>query len=947
MADDDIEIDFSKIKNIFKQKKQDDEIIKSDEKRGEIKLEHKEEKIEEPKKEKPDFETKSIQIVHNKDDESIDINLDGVKKFFSKIKDSLSDEKTQNGLKEKNADDDFDFDIKKIKPFVKKNQKWVCVGVLFAILLSAYIIRTAGAPNLRDSMLIELDSYLFYRYAGYILEGNLPDIDIMRYYPTGTDTHYESLMPSYAILSVYYIANFFNPDFTLMQAAIYYPAIYSTLALIFFFLLAKELFKSKWTALISTAFLAFCPAIMFRSSVGFADKESVAILLIFAAFYFYIKAEHSKNKKALLFASLSGIATGLAGLSWGGFVSVPVVIGLYNFILILFSKMDKKRLFNMLFWLIFMTPLLIFGTFRHGGTEVFAREWYAIPLFSFICSIIYVLKPFKKIKIIKSSKITPEVSAVIIGVLLTIVAVSVVFGIDYIPRTLSGIYNRIINPLGTGVFTQSVSENQQPVFYDPYSGVDWWSNLQYFMITSLAGTVMLFLFALEKIKKYKWLLTIAFAVFIVFFIFSNFSTAPEYSHFNEIFGRNYWWSLFVFLGLLILFYLTKWKKISDEAKSAVKGEYILLVLWVVLQIIAARGAVRLIYAFAPPAMLASGFFITKTSELITKATKDKLYVGVMVVITALIIYWAFTTSYSMTLYMGPSMTLQWEDAMGWVRENTDETSVFAHWWDYGYYVQSVGERATNLDGGNYMVERNELIARHVFAAYNNSEALEALEFFGNPDYFLIVDDDIPKYYQISRIGERPAWFRSLTYQETIRNAFEDKEEFPYLVVYNPVYATDVQEDMTFGEVFLKGSETYIVRVAMPVDENMTKIGAPYVYVYNSRLRTSLGQFALMRADVLCEYGVGCSGDVNSSEFPGAFMFIGISGIPDETGKEGLIYIPKRGMEHLFTKLYVLNLPNPLFEEVYNSGYPLTLQGIHSSRDPTNIRIYKINYNITE
>ena len=41
---------------------------------------------------------------------------------------------------------------------------------------------------------------------------------------------------------------------------------------------------------------------------------------------------------------------------------------------------------------------------------------------------------------------------------------------------------------------------------------------------------------------------------------------------------------------------------------------------------------------------------------------------------------------------------QWQKAMSWVRANTPESAVFAHWWDYGYWLQSIGERATILDG---------------------------------------------------------------------------------------------------------------------------------------------------------------------------------------------------------------------------------------------------------
>ena len=39
----------------------------------------------------------------------------------------------------------------------------------------------------------------------------------------------------------------------------------------------------------------------------------------------------------------------------------------------------------------------------------------------------------------------------------------------------------------------------------------------------------------------------------------------------------------------------------------------------------------------------------------------------------------------------------WKDALQWMKNNTPENSVIASWWDYGYWIQSLGERATISD----------------------------------------------------------------------------------------------------------------------------------------------------------------------------------------------------------------------------------------------------------
>lgn len=39
----------------------------------------------------------------------------------------------------------------------------------------------------------------------------------------------------------------------------------------------------------------------------------------------------------------------------------------------------------------------------------------------------------------------------------------------------------------------------------------------------------------------------------------------------------------------------------------------------------------------------------------------------------------------------------WVEALTWVKNNTPEDSKIMAWWDYGYWIQTVGERATYMD----------------------------------------------------------------------------------------------------------------------------------------------------------------------------------------------------------------------------------------------------------
>src|SRR3990172_10160255 len=99
--------------------------------------------------------------------------------------------------------------------------------------------------------------------------------------------------------------------------------------------------------------------------------------------------------------------------------------------------------------------------------------------------------------------------------------------------------------------------------------------------------------------------------------------------------------------------------------------------------------------------------------------------------------------------------------MTWVRENTERNTVFGHWWDYGYWVQSIGERATVLDGGNAISYWNHMMGRYALTGTNETEALEFL-YAHNTTHFLIDSTDIGKYPAFSSIGsdenyDRRSW----------------------------------------------------------------------------------------------------------------------------------------------------------------------------------------------
>ena len=89
--------------------------------------------------------------------------------------------------------------------------------------------------------------------------------------------------------------------------------------------------------------------------------------------------------------------------------------------------------------------------------------------------------------------------------------------------------------------------------------------------------------------------------------------------------------------------------------------------------------------------------------------------------------------------------------MSWVRENTAEGSIFLHWWDYGYWVQTLGERPTVTDGGHMIGYWDHLVGRYVLTTPYSETAYSFMK-SQNVSYLLIDPSDLGKYPAYSVIG---------------------------------------------------------------------------------------------------------------------------------------------------------------------------------------------------
>ena len=86
--------------------------------------------------------------------------------------------------------------------------------------------------------------------------------------------------------------------------------------------------------------------------------------------------------------------------------------------------------------------------------------------------------------------------------------------------------------------------------------------------------------------------------------------------------------------------------------------------------------------------------------------------------------WTAATNQIPTIFYGASffniVASDWFDTADWLRNNTSYDSVIFSWWDYGYYIQTLGERTTLIDNATLLDWQIEKVARTFMSQPNDA-----------------------------------------------------------------------------------------------------------------------------------------------------------------------------------------------------------------------------------
>lgn len=220
----------------------------------------------------------------------------------------------------------------------------------------------------------------------------------------------------------------------------------------------------------------------------------------------------------------------------------------------------------------------------------------------------------------------------------------------------------------------------------------------------------------------------------------NFFSLSGITYFNSRFGF-----LFYLFFLVPIFFLYKIKQ-----RITLTNEELFLLFLLFFTFFLLTTGTRFILLFSVPIIILTGYVMGKVWEILPKEEMLKiLFYGII----GLFFIFSILGAYSEPLPGSPAEN--WFDAMNWLKENADEDTLVATWWDPGHFIAYHGFK-NHADGAHcpdYECSEYDHNVRirdmgRIFTTLDEEEAITLLKKYNksNEVYLLASKDLILKYH---------------------------------------------------------------------------------------------------------------------------------------------------------------------------------------------------------
>jgi dolichyl-diphosphooligosaccharide--protein glycosyltransferase len=530
----------------------------------------------------------------------------------------------------------------------------------------------------------------------------------MSWYPEGRDVP----GTSQAVLHITaaYLYQAFGRGMSLIDFTIAFPAIMGALTVIAVFALVRVLGGTS-AGMFSALMMAFSPAIIQRGNLGWFKSEPLGLFFGILAMYLFISAiKHKEIKYAIAKAIAGGLILGLANGSWGGIQYFSIPISLF-FIALPFFRRDLT---------IPMYVAIAFTAFTLITAAAFPRPGVSfvlgLPGIAMMAGTAFLVIAFFVKKISRPMVQTRNVAFVLIA----FVAIGMAFIVAGPYVSPSFRYLNAINPFIGSIdpLVESVAEHFTPTVADYF--VDFSVLL---MFAGLGGWL-----AFRRRND-----TAIFALLI----------GITGVYVSATFARLL---VFASVGIIVLAGLGLYE--------------------VTRSIMAYRVATATPAATGPTRLTAATREERRRMEFASRghSTSGQVvkisYVIVMIMMLSIPMFYPSNSNWVSSADVptaiangGTGFRVQsddWINAMDWLSKNTEPNAVVASWWDYGYWITTLGNKPTLADNATLNHTRIQSIAK-MFVSDEESGMKIAQDL--KADYILVyVVGQVRFYGQLNATG---------------------------------------------------------------------------------------------------------------------------------------------------------------------------------------------------
>jgi len=672
-----------------------------------------------------------------------------------------------------------------IGSFNFKLHHFAVIGILLLSFSISYTIKSQTLDY--GNELNEFDPFFNFRATEYIVENGFSEYfewhDDKSWYPTGRDVSATSQTMLHITAAISY--EIFGGNSSLYDFTIYFPLVISSLSIFVIFVLVR-LFAGTTAGLISSLLIAISLPIAVRGMAGWFKSEPLGLFYGLLGLYLFLSGINSQNKKIAILKIISGGIVMTFGMaSWGGNQFFIIPIGIFILVLPFIRKDHKFLVWSIpLFVVTFLATASLFE--RPGLNFVFG-----LGGFSLIVPTIFLITCIFIQKLSKEKNKTRNGLLLLLSILLIGSFLLIINEDSNFIKLPSYRYLNAINPFMFTVdpLTDSVSE---------HASTDLSTSFIFNSIYMIFAGIGIWIILSKKITQ------------------------------SEIFIKKDMVAFVLILGITGVY---------------ISSAFVRLELFASLSLI--------IFASVGLSILSKEIFKINFFGVKNYTFKISYIVIIFVLFTIPLIYpdsssgnWISVVDISPTILNGGTNnppTNDWLETLEWIKNNTPQDAVIASWWDYGYWITTMSDRATLIDNSTLIDSRIKHMANIFLSSpdegwsmlkelgsdyvvvFVTAERLENYSNSGERLYALGTGGDETKSQWFIRIAGLPVQNYLYSDLYTVNNNFLNNTLLGQMIPYTPIAYYDQTTQQSWTEFRPGFIPLYVENIKYDSDDEPLKL----------------------------------------------------------------------------------------------------------------------------